>query len=197
MQVCSELGRSPQEEIATHSTILAGVVPQTEEPGRLQSIGSQSWTQLSMQCMQCSIVFMQHILWGGHRNPLQYSCLENPMDRGAGCHPEVAKSWTRLKWLSTHLIFHSSVDGHLGCLHALAIMNRAAENTGVHVSLWILVLFQYMLRSGIAGSYGNSVFSFLRILQHCFSIVAAPTYIPTTSIGGFSFLHSLCSICSL
>ena len=22
-------------------------------------------------------------LWGGHGNPLQYSCLENPMDRGA------------------------------------------------------------------------------------------------------------------
>ena len=37
-------------------------------------------------------------------NPLQYSCLENPMDRGAWwttAH-EVAKSWTQLKGLSTH-----------------------------------------------------------------------------------------------
>ena len=36
---------------------------------------------------------------GGHGNPLQYSCLENPMDRGfwqATVH-RVAKSWTRLK----------------------------------------------------------------------------------------------------
>ena len=36
---------------------------------------------------------------GGHGNPLQYSCLENPMDRGAwqaSVHG-VAKSWTRLK----------------------------------------------------------------------------------------------------
>ena len=35
---------------------------------------------------------------GGHGNPLQYSCLENPMDRGtcwATVHG-VAKSWTRL-----------------------------------------------------------------------------------------------------
>ena len=39
---------------------------------------------------------------GGHGNPLQYSCLENPMDRGAWCvivH-RVANSWRRLKWLS-------------------------------------------------------------------------------------------------
>ena len=41
---------------------------------------------------------------GGHGNPLQYPCLENPTDRGAWqvmVH-EVAKSWTRLKLLSTH-----------------------------------------------------------------------------------------------
>ena len=41
---------------------------------------------------------------GGHSKPLQYSCLENPMDRGdwqATAH-RVAKSQTRLKRLSTH-----------------------------------------------------------------------------------------------
>ena len=33
---------------------------------------------------------------GGHGNPLQYSCLENPMDRGAwqGTVRRVAKTWT-------------------------------------------------------------------------------------------------------
>ena len=39
----------------------------------------------------------------GHGNPLQYSCLENPTDRGAwrdGVH-RVAHSWTRMKQLST------------------------------------------------------------------------------------------------
>ena len=41
---------------------------------------------------------------GGHGNPLQYSCLENPMDRGAwrATVHGVAKSWTRLKGLSIH-----------------------------------------------------------------------------------------------
>ena len=40
----------------------------------------------------------------GHGNPLQYSCLENPMDRGAwrATVHRVTKSWTRLKRLSTH-----------------------------------------------------------------------------------------------
>ena len=38
-----------EEEMATHSSILAGKIPWTEEPGRLQSTESQkSWTQLSM-----------------------------------------------------------------------------------------------------------------------------------------------------
>ena len=41
---------------------------------------------------------------GGHGNPLQYSCLENPMDRGAwrATVSGVTKSQTRLKRLSTH-----------------------------------------------------------------------------------------------
>ena len=41
---------------------------------------------------------------GGHGNPLQYSYLENPMDRGAwwAIVHKVIKSLTRLKQLSMH-----------------------------------------------------------------------------------------------
>ena len=38
------LGRSPEEEMATHSSIFAWRLPQTEEPSELQSMGSQSRT---------------------------------------------------------------------------------------------------------------------------------------------------------
>ena len=36
--------RSPEEEMATHSSILAWRLPWIEEPGRLQSLGLQNWT---------------------------------------------------------------------------------------------------------------------------------------------------------
>ena len=59
-----------------------------------------------------------------------------------------------------NFFIHSSVDGHLGCLHVLAIVNRAAMSNGIHVSLLILVSSGYMPRSGIAGSYDGFIPSF-------------------------------------
>ena len=63
---------------------------------------------------------------------------------------------------TTSLSIHPYVDGHLGCFHVLAIVNSAAVNIGVHVCFWIMVFSRYMPRIGIAGSYGSSIFSFLR-----------------------------------
>ena len=56
---------------------------------------------------------------GGHGNPLQYSCLENPMDMGAwwATVHRVALSWTHLKGLSTqaHKPGDSEGQGRLAC----------------------------------------------------------------------------------
>ena len=40
-----------EEDLATHSSILAWRIPWTEEPGGLQSIGLQSWTRLKQLSM--------------------------------------------------------------------------------------------------------------------------------------------------
>ena len=86
-----------EKAMAPHSSSLAWEIPWTEEPGRLQSMGSprvgHDWaTSLSL------FTFMH---W--RRNPLQCSCLENPRDGGAWWEAMygVAQSRTGLKRLSS------------------------------------------------------------------------------------------------
>ena len=65
-------------------------------------------------------------------------------------------------------LIHLSADGYLGCFHVLAIVNSAAVNTGIHVSLSILVSLGSMPSSGIAGSYGSFIPSFFKESPYCF-----------------------------
>ena len=88
--------------MAAHSSVLAWGIPQTQEPHGLQSTVSRNWTRpgdlptitrwdclvtqtaktlLLMQ--ETQVRFLDRSPGGGRGNPLQYSCLENPMDREA------------------------------------------------------------------------------------------------------------------
>ena len=62
-----------------------------------------------------------------------------------------------------NFFIHSSVDGLLGCSHALTIINSTAMNMEVHVSFQIIGMSGYT-----AGSYGNSIFIVLRSLHTVF-----------------------------
>ena len=66
-----------------------------------------------------------------------------------------------------NFFIHSSVNGHLGCFHVLAIVNSAALNNGIHVSFSILVSSGYIPRSEIAGSYGGFIPSFFKESPYC------------------------------
>uniref|UniRef100_A0A8D1XJX8 Uncharacterized protein n=1 Tax=Sus scrofa TaxID=9823 RepID=A0A8D1XJX8_PIG len=65
-------------------------------------------------------------------------------------------------------LIYSSVDGHLGCFHVLAIVNSAPMNIRVHVSFSRKVLSGYMPKNGIARSYGSPMYRFLRYLHTVF-----------------------------
>ena len=61
-----------------------------------------------------------------------------------------------------NFFIHSTVDGPLSCFHALATVNSAVMNNGMHVSFSILVSSGCMPMSGIAGSYGGFILSFFK-----------------------------------
>ena len=85
--------------MAPHSSTLACRIPWTEEPGRLQSMGSLELDTTE----RLPVHFSLSCLGEGNGNPLQCSCLENPRDGGAwwAAICGVAQSWTRLKRLSS------------------------------------------------------------------------------------------------
>ena len=78
------------------------------------------------------------------------------------------------------------VYGNLGCFHVLAIVNSAAMKIGVHVSFKLVFSFfsGYIPMSGITGSYGSSIFSFLKNFNYSFlQWVYHFTFLPTLYEG--------------
>ena len=88
-----------EKAMAPHSSTLAWKILWTEEPGKLQSMGSEE----SDTTEQLHFHFSLSCIGEGNGNPLQCSCLENPRDGGAwwAAVYGVTQSQTRLKRLSS------------------------------------------------------------------------------------------------
>lgn len=88
------------------------------------------------------------------------------------------------------LSFHPLMD--LGDFHVVAVVNNAAVNMGVCLLSpreSYFVSFGYIPGSGIAGSYGNSVWTFLRHLPVVFC-GGCTVYIPINSVQDTASLFS-------
>ena len=91
------LAHETDKAMAPHSSTLAWKILWTEEPGRLQSMGSLRVGN------DFTLIFSLSCIGEGNGNPLQCSCLENPRDGGAwwAAVYGVTQIRTRLKWLSS------------------------------------------------------------------------------------------------
>ena len=125
-----------EKAMAIHSSTLAWKIPWTEEPGRLQSMGSPRVGHDWVTSLSC--------IGEGTGNPLQCSCLENPRNGGAwwAAVYGVPQSRTWLKWLSssssilkTQYVLSGPLLGYLSLSISILFMLVSPHSTRLN-ALW-------------------------------------------------------------
>ena len=127
-----------EKAMAPHPSTLAWKIPWTEEPGRLQSMGSLKVGQTE----RLHFHFSLSCIGEGNSNPLQCSCLENPRDGGAwwAVVYGVAQSRTQLTWLSSSSVvgseFLTSLLNGGTCQEGVQWCRKKSGNLEVLLLLW-------------------------------------------------------------
>ena len=128
-----------EKEMAIHPSTLARKIPWTEEPGRLQSLGSR---RVGMT-KQLHFQFSMSCTGEGNGNPLQCSCLETPSDGGAWWAASYGITQSRTSWSDLaataaagefSLDFHSSPTLRIFSTDKIIFRYRAISlfYTGIH-----------------------------------------------------------------
>ena len=101
---------------------------------------------------------------GGHGNPLQYSCLENPMDRGAwkATVHSVAECRTQLKWLHACTCAHTHTHTHRLLLHIVLIW--LASQQLLVTDIWYFLVL--IMHQGRGRGTGKRALRFCSV-HHC------------------------------
>ena len=141
-------------------------------------LGMTDWGQEEKGAAEGKMVGWHHWL-NGHE--FEKTLGESEVQGGlVSCSLWGLKESDTTEWLRTHtqhsmiciyyIFIHWYIKGHLGCFSALVIVNNAATNMGRKISLGESHFNSFGLkpRSGLAESYGNSIFNFLRNLNTVF-----------------------------
>ena len=132
---CDSWGHKVSDTTQRLNWTECNIIPLTSSGFLDGSAGKES----TCQCRRCRFdPWVGKIPGGGNGNPLQYSCLENPMEKGAwwAMVHAVAKSQKWLKWLSTHT--------HLS-FHIIPTKQGTAERCLVMIVLILKTFFLYFL----------------------------------------------------
>lgn len=92
-------------------------------------------------------------------------------------------------WLYSSLLNCSSVDGHFGYFHPLALVNKAAMDRGAHMRVPAFNSLRDVLNRVVnfkLGGWGT-------VISSCAE--ALPPHSPTSSVRGFWFLPALAHTC--
>ena len=178
--------------MATHSSILAWRIPRMERlagysPWGHKESDTTGWLPFTYICVNRQCLFFSFLLLHSVWQPL-----------GPSTSLHLTQFCSFFGWVIFHHVYIYITSSPFLCwwtsrMPACPGLWTVLQGILGRLSFGITVFSGYMPSSGIAGSYGRSIF-LLQETSTLFSIMVVSVYISNNSARGFPFLHTLSSI---